>query len=224
MEGALSRKFLVVLQFSFAIILIISTIVVLRQINYAQNRDAGYDRDNVVYSFMQGDIQKNYTMIRNELISNGVVTEVTRTSQPMTEHWSDTWGFQWPGSTANDLKTDFNYFASDNEFVQTLGLKLIAGRDINTQIYPTDSNAMLLNEAAAKVMRLKDPVGAKVRMDNTRWHVVGVIKDFILESPYQPIAPMIMVGPNESEFLCDEHEIQSGKFHFRKSEKSRIHI
>ena len=69
MEGALSRKFLVVLQFSFAIILIISTIIVLRQIHYAQNRDAGYNRDNIVYSFMQGDIQKNYAMIRNELIS-----------------------------------------------------------------------------------------------------------------------------------------------------------
>ena len=73
-EGALSRKFLVVLQFSFAIILIISTIVVMRQINYAQERDAGYNRDNVVFSFMQGDIQKNYAMIRNELIRNGVVT------------------------------------------------------------------------------------------------------------------------------------------------------
>ena len=139
-------------------------------------------------------------MIRNELISNGVVTGVTRTSQPMTEHWSDTWGFEWPGSTANDLKTDFNYFASDEGFVQTLGLKLIAGRDINTQIYLTDSNAMLLNEAAVKIMRLKDPVGAMVKYNNTNWHVVGVVKDFILESPYQPIAPMIMVGPKELSF------------------------
>jgi putative ABC transport system permease protein len=200
MEGALSRKFLVVLQFSFAIILIISTVIVLRQINYAQNRDAGYDKDNVVFSYMQGDIQKNYAMIRNELIGNGVVSEVTRTSQPMTEHWSDTWGFQWPGSTPNDLKTDFNYFASDNEFVHTLGLKLITGRDINTQLYKTDSNAMLLNEAAVKIMRLKDPVGAIVTNDNQNYHVVGVIKDFILESPYQPIAPMVIVGPRGLSF------------------------
>jgi len=199
-EGAISRKFLVVLQFSFAIILIISTIIVMRQINYAQGRDAGYNRDNVVYSFMQGGIGKNYAMIRNELISKGVVTEVTRTSQPMTEHWSDTWGFEWPGSTPNDLKTDFNYFASDEGFIHTLGLKLIAGRDINTRMYLTDSNAMLLNEAAMKIMRLKDPVGATVKYNNTSWHVVGVVKDFILESPYQPIAPMIIVGPKELSF------------------------
>jgi len=199
-EGGISRKFLVVLQFSFAIILIISTIIVMRQINYAQGRDAGYNRDNVVYSFMQGGIGKNYAMIRNELISKGVVTEVTRTSQPMTEHWSDTWGFEWPGSTPNDLKTDFNYFASDEGFIHTLGLKLIAGRDINTRMYLTDSNAMLLNEAAMKIMRLKDPVGATVKYNNTSWHVVGVVKDFILESPYQPIAPMIIVGPKELSF------------------------
>ena len=189
-----------------------------------RDRDAGYNRDNVVFSFMQGDIQKNYAMIRDELISNEVVTAVTRTSQPMTEHWSDTWGFEWPGSTPNDLKTDFNYFASDEGFVHTLGLKLIAGRDINTQIYQTDSNAMLLNEAAVKVMRLKDPLGAIVRIDDMNLHVVGVVKDFILESPYQPIAPMVMVGPESAGFLHNEHEIQSGKFHFRKPEKSRTYF
>ena len=81
-----------------------------------------------------------------------------------------------------------------------MGLRLITGRDINTISYPTDSNAMLLNEAAVKVMRLKNPIGAEVSMDGSRWHVVGVIKDFILESPYSPIAPMIMVGPSSLSF------------------------
>ena len=97
-EGIVPRQFLVVLQFSFAIILIISTIVVLQQIRFAQNRDSGYQRDNIVYNFMQGDVQKNYDMIRNELINNRVATDITRTSQPMTRHWSDSWGFQWSGS------------------------------------------------------------------------------------------------------------------------------
>ena len=200
MEGAISRKFLVVLQFSFAIILIISTIIVMRQIRYAQGRDSGYDRNNLVYSFMQGDLGKNYPLIRNELISKGVATQITRTSQPMTQHWADTWGFEWPGSTANDQKTDFNYFASDEGFVQTLGLQLIAGRDISTKTYLTDSNAVLLNEAAMKIMRLKDPVGATIKYNGSGWHVVGVVKDFILESPYEPIAPMIIVGPKDLGF------------------------
>ena len=199
-EGIAPRQFLVVFQFSFAIVLIISTIVVLQQIRYAQNRDSGYERDHIVYNYMQGDVNKNYAMIRNELINNRVATDITRTSQPMTRHWSDSWGFQWTGSNAEDQKTDFIFFASDNKFVETMGLKLIGGRDINTITYPTDSNAMLLNEAAVKVMRLKNPIGTEVRMGDSRWHVVGVIKDFILESPYSPIAPMIMVGPSSLSF------------------------
>jgi putative ABC transport system permease protein len=199
-EAMLPRQFLVVLQFSFAIVLIISTIIVLQQIRYAQNRDSGYKRDNIVYNYMQGDVVKNYTLIRDELMRDGVATDITRTSQPMTRHWSDSWGFQWAGSNAEDQKTDFNFFASDDKFVETMGLKLISGRDININTYLTDSNAMLLNESAVKVMRLKNPVGTEVRMGETRWHVVGVIKDFILESPYSPVAPMIIVGPSSLSF------------------------
>jgi putative ABC transport system permease protein len=200
MEGALSRKFLVVLQFSFAIILIISTIVVVRQLIYAQERDSGYKRDHIVYSFMQGDLIKNYNLIRNELFSNRVITDITRTSQPMTQHWADSWGFEWPGSTPDDQKTDFTYFASDEGFVRTLGLKLVSGRDMNTNLYPTDSSAMLMNEKAVKTMRLKDPVGAIVKQDRSTFHVVGVVKDFILESPYEPIAPILTIGPKEMGF------------------------
>jgi putative ABC transport system permease protein len=199
-EGIAPRQFLVVFQFSFAIVLIISTIVVLQQIRYAQNRDSGYNTDHVVYNFMQGDVNKNYEMIRNDLIRSGVATNVTRTSQPMTRHWADSWGFQWTGSNAEDLKTDFIFFASDNKFTETMGLKLIEGRDVNTLTYPTDSNAMLLNETAVKMMRLKNPIGTEVRMGDSRWHVVGVIKDFILESPYSPVAPMILVGPSSLSF------------------------
>jgi len=199
-EGIAPRQTLVVLQFSFAIVLIIATIIVLQQIRFAQNRDSGYERDNVVYNYMQGDVVKNYELIRNELIQTGIATDVTRTSQPMTRHWADSWGFQWTGSNADDQKTDFIFFASDNKFVKTMGLKLIAGRDINTLTYLTDSNAMLLNETAVKIMRIKNPVGTEVRMGESRWHVVGVIKDFILESPYAPIAPMIMVGPSSLSF------------------------
>jgi putative ABC transport system permease protein len=210
-EAAIPRQFLVVLQFSFAIILIISTIVVLQQIRYAQNRDSGYKRDHIVYNFMQGDVINNYPLIRNELIRNGVATEITRTSQPMTRHWSDSWGFQWTGSNANDQKTDFNFFASDEKFVETMGLTLTAGRDINVSSYPTDSNAMLLNEAAVKSMRLKNPVGTEVRMNDSKWHVVGVIKDFILESPYSPIAPMIIVGPSSLSFYVLNMKFNPGR-------------
>ena len=188
------RKILVVLQFTFAIVLIISTIIVQKQIRYAEDRDSGYAKDRLVYSYMQGDIQKNYELIRNELISSGSSVAVTRTNGPITRHWSDSWGMEWPGSTEADRKIDFNVMSADADFVKTMGVQLTAGRDIDVRTYPTDSNAVLLNESAVKIMRLKDPLGLNIKMD-TNYHVVGVIKDFILESPYAPLKPMMILGP-----------------------------
>jgi len=194
------RKILVVLQFSFAIILIICTLIIQKQIQYGEDRDAGYDRHNLVYTFTQGDATKYYSSIRSELISSGAAVAVTKTSGPVTQHWSDGWDYEWDGSTQADRKTDFIQFAADAGFVNTLGAKLIAGRDIDVYKYPTDSTAVLLNEAAVKTMRLKNPVGANIwrgtGADQEKWHVVGVIKDFILESPFaEHIAPMMIAGP-----------------------------
>ncbi len=194
------RKILVVLQFTFAIILIISTIIVEHQIQYAQSRDSGYKKDNLIYSYMQGDLQKNYEMIRNELLSSGAAIGVTRTSGVLTRHSSDTWGLQWPGSTEADKKLDVNVMSTDDGFVKNLGLKLIQGRGIDARSYLTDSSALMLNEAAVKAMRLKDPVGQIIKSNDKEFHVVGVIKDFILESPYQPIAPMLIAGPDPYGF------------------------
>ncbi|HVU83592.1 MAG TPA: ABC transporter permease [Puia sp.] len=194
------RKILVVLQFSFAIMLIIATIIVEHQLIYAQDRDAGYSKDNLIYSYMQGDLQKNYELIRNELLSSGAATGVTRTSGVLTRHSADTWGFEWPGSTEADKKTDFIIMNTDDGFVKNLGLKIIQGRGIDARSYKTDSFAMMLNETAVKTMRLKDPIGQTVKINDLSYHIVGVIKDFILESPYQPVAPMLIGGPDPYGF------------------------
>ncbi len=98
------RKVLVVLQFTFAIALIISTIIVEQQIKYAQKRDAGYSKDHLAFIIMFGDAYKNYSLIKRDLLSSGAATTVTATSAPITEHWSDSWGFSWPGSMADDEK------------------------------------------------------------------------------------------------------------------------
>ena len=118
------RKVLVVLQFSFAIILIICTIIVQQQINHAQDRETGYDKNNLIYHFLTGDIEKNYTLIKNELISSGAASSVTKTSAPLTQAWSDSWGFEWEGKDPND-KTDFDRYSADEDFLKTTGLQLV---------------------------------------------------------------------------------------------------
>ena len=130
------RKVLVVLQFTFAIALIICTIIVEQQIKYAQNRDAGYVRDKLAYTFIQGDVDKHYESIRSELMSSGAVMAVTKSMSPITQHYSDGWGWQWTGSTQEDLKTDFVRMASDADFVKTMGARLVEGRDIDVYQIP----------------------------------------------------------------------------------------
>jgi len=123
------------------------------------------------------------------------VTAITKSMSPITQRYSDGWGWQWTGSTQEDLKTDFVRMASDADFVKTMGVHLVEGRDIDVYKYATDSNAMLLNEAAVKAMRLKNPVGTVVNADGGVWHVVGVLKDFIYESPYEKIQQLAVMGP-----------------------------
>ncbi|MXV14854.1 ABC transporter permease [Hufsiella ginkgonis] len=189
------RKILVVMQFTFAIGLIICTIIVNQQIRYAQARETGYKKDNLVYTFIQGDVEKHYTAISNELLNSGAVTSITKTSAPITQKWSDSWGYSWKGKDPN-AKLDFCIYNVDGNFAKTTGLRILRGRDIDVKTYPTDSNAMLLNEAAVKIMGFKDPIGQTVTNgDDGKWHVVGVIPDFILSSPYEPVSPMIVQGP-----------------------------
>jgi len=189
------RKILVVIQFTFAVLLIISTFIVMQQIRHAQTRDNGYDARNLVFVKMNGAIEQHFELIRNELISRGAAASVTKSMSPITERYSDSWNFSWTGGTEEDKKIDFVRMASDADFVKTLGTRLVMGRDIDIYKYPGDSNAILLNETAAKVMHLKDPLTATLKADDMEWRVVGVVKDFIYQSPYEKVQQLIVFGP-----------------------------
>ncbi|HXL56124.1 MAG TPA: ABC transporter permease [Chitinophagaceae bacterium] len=187
------RKVLVVLQFTFAIILIICTIIVKQQIDYARDRDTGYNKNNLIYHLFTGDIEKNFQLIKNELLSSDVASSVTKTSAPLTQSWSDGWGQEWEGKDPND-KTDFYRYNEDEGLGATAGLQFVAGRDFDLKQFPTDSNGAILNESALKVMKFKNPIGKLIKDNGSEWHVVGVIKDFILTSPYEPTRPMLIYG------------------------------
>ena len=188
------RKVLVVLQFTFAIALIICTIVVGQQVKYAQSRQAGYDQKNLVYVFIQGDIDKNYLLIKNELLNSGAATAVTKAQAPLTQNWSSGISMNWQGKDPNS-RIQVNRYTEDGGLVKTAGMQLIEGRDIDIEKYPSDSTACLISESAVKAMGFKDPIGQFIYDDPINWHVVGVIKDFILESPYEPIKPFMVKGP-----------------------------
>lgn len=191
------RKVLVVLQYTFAIMLIICTIIVKQQIDHARNREAGYNKDNLVYHFMSGDIPKNYALIKNELLSSGVAKSITKTNSPLTERWSNGWGQSWEGKDPND-KTSFDRYLADEGLGATAGLQFIQGRDFDLKKFPTDSTGLIVNESSLKIMKFKDPIGKTVGDLGIDWHIVGVIKDFILTSPYEPTRPILICGAKSS--------------------------
>ncbi|WP_074237694.1 ABC transporter permease [Chitinophaga niabensis] len=193
------RKVLVVLQFTFAIMLIICTIIVKQQIDYARDRKTGYDKSNLVYHFMTGDIPKNYELIKNDLLASGIARSITKTNSPITERWSDGWGQSWEGKDPND-KTSFARFLSDEGLGATVGLQFIQGRDFDLKRFPTDSTGLIINESALKIMKFKDPIGKVVGDLGIDWHIVGVVKDFILTNPYEPIEPLLICGA-KSRFM-----------------------
>jgi putative ABC transport system permease protein len=190
-----ARKVLVVLQFSIAIILITATIIVRNQINLAQQRNAGYNKDQLVYSFLEGDIEKNYSLIKRELLESGTAVSITKTGNPITENWSNTWGIGWEGRPATD-KTLIDRFIADDKLVATTGLTLLQGRDFDLEKFPTDSSAVILNEAALKLMGFKNPIGQIIRDNDEDWHVIGVVKDFVVRSPFGNITPTVIFGAN----------------------------
>jgi ABC-type antimicrobial peptide transport system permease subunit len=167
--------------------------VVRNQINYAKERKPGYNQNNLGYVFLTEDLGKNYDVLKNELIQNGIASSVTKTSAPMTEGWSNSWGFSWEGKDPND-KTIIDRYSADDMVAKTMGLELVAGRDLDLKTYTTDSLAVLINESAVKLMGFKDPIGQIIKDDSRDWKVVGVFKDFVLKSPYRNIEPMVIEG------------------------------
>jgi ABC-type antimicrobial peptide transport system permease subunit len=189
------RKVLVVLQFTFAIILITSTMIVQNQLTFARNRDAGYDRNRLAFIFCQGDILPHYPAFKQELLSSGTAVGVTKTFSPMTRVWGETTGYSWPRSTPADKSLYFTQYETDADFVATTGTRLVEGRDIDLVTHPADSQAVLLNETAVRVMRLEHPVGTLITdVAGTNLRVVGVIRDFIIANPYANVIPMIIRG------------------------------
>jgi len=188
------RKVLVVTQFTIAVVLIVSSLVIARQIQYAEDRKTGYDQHNLIYTSMEGDVRAHFGSIKQALLGSGAVSAVSATTSPLTQTWS--WGssIAWEGIPP-DTHIGFMRSATSGGIIAAAGLKLVEGRDIDIDAYPTDSTACLINESAVKVAGFKNAIGQWLYDPPTKWHVVGVFKDFVLGSPYEPIKPFIIKGP-----------------------------
>ena len=187
--AALPRKVLVVVQFTVSVILIIGTIIVYKQIQFAKSRPVGYTRQGLVTLPLTTAIHNHFNAIRDELIQGGAVVSIAEAGSPTTGTWSSTSGFSWKGKDPNQ-SIDFSNVGVSYDYGKTIGWKIKDGRDFSRD-FATDTSAVILNEAAVNFMGLKDAVGQTVTWWDTPLTVIGVVHNLVMNSPYDEPQPTI---------------------------------
>ena len=200
--SAVPRKALVVLQFTVSVTLIISTIVVYRQLLFAKDRPMGYTREGLLMVPMTSqEFFGKEDVISHRLQQTGVVADVAESESAVTEVSSHNGGFTWPGKPVG-LQEDFGTIQVTYDYGKTIGWQFLDGRDFSKS-YRTDSLGVVINESAAKFMALDHPVGTSIHWKSewlnvdTNFRVIGVIRDMVMQSPYEPVKPTIFrIGGN----------------------------
>jgi putative ABC transport system permease protein len=184
------RKGLVVFQFVLSAILIVGTIVVSKQVNFIQTKNLGYDRENLIYVPLEGDLTAKYEIFKDEAMKMPGIQQVTRISNTPTNFGSSTGGVKWDGKDPN-LNVEFTQVSVGYDFVKTMNLKIADGRDYSRD-FSTDTSNFLINEAALKRIGYSNAVGKPLTMWGKKGKIVGVLKDFHFNSLHDPIYPLII--------------------------------
>jgi putative ABC transport system permease protein len=184
------RKALVIFQFSISIILIIGMIVIYRQVDYIQSKNLGYDRDNLVYIPIEGELIKQYAVFKQEALKVNGVADVSKMRNTPTVIEHHTGSISWPGKDPN-TGVSFADGVVGYDFVRTMKLTLADGRDFSKE-YGMDSASYIINETAAKKIGYEKPVGQMVTWGNHPGKIIGVLKDFHFSSMHQAIDPLIV--------------------------------
>ncbi|SKB79609.1 ABC transporter permease [Dyadobacter psychrophilus] len=193
--SAVPRKVLVVLQFTVSVTLIIGTIIVYRQIQHAKNRPIGFDRNGLItVNINTPELYNQYNVLRSSLHETGAIVEMSTSSAAPTQSNSNNGGFEWEGKDPN-FKENFTTIGVTHDYGKTVGWQFIDGRDFS-RTFSTDSSGMVLNEACLKYMSFKKPsdiIGKTVKWNGKPFTVVGVIKDMLMESPFELVRPAVFM-------------------------------
>ena len=195
--SALPRKVLVITQFTVSVALIIGTLIIMKQINHTKNRPVGYNKEGLIQiPAMSPDFIGKQDLMRIQFLKSGGAIEMSTSSSPTTEVWSNRNGYTWEGKQEG-FQEDLAWIEVSPEYAKSLGLKIVSGRDLSRK-FATDSNAVLLNETAVKYMGLINPIGKVISDSDTEdpsppMTVVGVVEDMIMQSPYEPVKQAIYV-------------------------------
>ena len=187
------RNGLVVLQFVVSIVLLAGTAVVYRQLNYVRNRDIGYDKSNLLYMKMTGEMGDKQRALKAELKANPLTAKFTTVSDPISNLGSSTYGLEWEGSTPADKNIWFSKAWVTDGFFDVLQMKMASGRPLSTTEF-ADSGNYVINEKAAKIMGMTPTtaIGKSLTFNGDKGIIVGVVKDFNYKSAQTAIEPIIL--------------------------------
>jgi putative ABC transport system permease protein len=185
------RKALVVSQFAISIGLIISTVIVFQQIQMAKSRPLGYEPNNLITVNATDDLAKNYLVLKQELLNTGLIEAVSKASSPMTDIYNAWDNYSWEGK---DPSADMlvNSVMTEYDYDKALKLKFREGRSFSRD-FPTDSNAVILNDAALKMIGFKDPIGKTIKLGEQTLTIIGITENLLMVNPFEPVGPMAII-------------------------------
>jgi ABC-type antimicrobial peptide transport system permease subunit len=191
-SGDLPRRILVVTQFTFSIALIIATLVVFLQIQHAKDRPLGYNPHNLISIYLTDDLRSHFDAMKEELLSTGVVESIGRASTPMTGIWNAWDGFSWEGMDPNSHPV-FSAILADHDYEKTTGIIMKEGRFFDRAL-ASDSSGVIINEATAKLIGFKDPIGRWINSESDSGHltIIGVTQNVVMANPYAEVEPALI--------------------------------
>ncbi|MCK5369948.1 MAG: ABC transporter permease [Cyclobacteriaceae bacterium] len=184
-----ARRGLVVFQFALSVILIVSVLVVYKQVEFVQNKNLGYDKDNLIMFSLEGNAYNNKETFLNELRRIPGVTSVSSVGHRLLGRNSNTSGLEWQGKNPDD-RILFENVRVNYDLLETLEVEMLEGRSFSRE-YSTDTTKIIINEAAMRVMNLENPIGEHIKLwDEFDLEIIGIVKDFHFQSLHSEVNPL----------------------------------
>ncbi|MBN1273008.1 MAG: ABC transporter permease [Candidatus Aminicenantes bacterium] len=203
-KGINVRRFLVIFQFAISIVTVIGSIGIYRQLHFMQSKDLGFDRNNVLYFRLQGNLASKYSALKKELLKVPGVRNLTTTDSPPGRRESYTDNIIWEGKKLNE-KVEMEVLAVDFDYVGTFSIAMAQGRFFSKEFSTDETAGIVVNEAAVKAMGMESPLGKRFayRSEGIEGRIIGVVKDFNSRSLHYAIGPLFMiVYPDWCDTVC----------------------
>jgi ABC-type antimicrobial peptide transport system permease subunit len=197
--ASLLRRGLVIVQFSLSLFLIIGFLIISKQLDYLKNKKLGLDKDNVVYVYLNGQMQQNSEVIKNDLLQNPNLLSASTSNQFPTYTANSSSGVEWEGKDPEEVIL-FHNLSVDPDYQRTFQLEMKEGRFFSDDI-PSDTLAVVINEQTLSIMGLEEPIGAEIKFFGFDVRIIGVLKDFHFKSLHNKIEPLILYQSPDQNYI-----------------------